>query len=115
MADPQRDVSECTRYLDSSGPCPWLRQAFPLLIKEFSPKIVEQALEQLPTGASPGLDGVPAGVYQLFPKIFSPRIFASMSTFLATGEVPRDWGRAAIRPVPKAPGLVSVKDQRPIC
>ena len=38
-----------------------------------------------------------------------------MSTFLATGGVPRNWGRAAIRPVPKAPGLVSVKDQRPIC
>ena len=85
MADPHISVSDCTRYIESLGLCPRVRQAFPLLVKEFLPKIVEQALEQLPTGASPGRDGVPPGVYQLFPKIFSPRIFASMSTFLATG------------------------------
>ena len=63
MADPHRSVSDCTRYIESLGLCPRVRQAFPLLVKEFSPKIVEQALEQLPTGALPGLDGVPAGVY----------------------------------------------------
>ena len=48
---------------------------------------MQATLEQLKHGSAPGIDGIPAEVYQAFREIFVLKPFQMMKVFLHRGEV----------------------------
>ena len=57
----------------------------PLLFRELSEELVKTALERLKRGSAPGMDGLPAEVYQAFPEVFVPKLYQAMVLFLRRG------------------------------
>ena len=68
------DVTEdhILQYLESLPIPQQVRNAFPLLYKPLSLDLVIAAGEDLRTNSSPGLDGIPAEVYQKWIGLFAP-------------------------------------------
>ena len=105
---------EVESYLVSKGIHFRLAQCTPLLFKELSANLVTAALERLKNGPVPGLDGVPACIYQHFPDIFVQQLLYSLHGFMA-GDVPLDsWTVALVSSIPKHPGVPLVEGLRPI-
>ena len=62
-----------------------IRRAIPLLMRPLTmlmcpltEELVLAALERMPRGSSPGVDGVITDVYKKFPTIFVPRLLSSL-------------------------------------
>ena len=77
--------------------------------------LVLAALERMPRGSSPGVDGVITDENKVFPSIFVPRLLTSMQAFLEVGAVPDAWSGCLMRCIPKHSGEVGLGDLRPIC
>ena len=72
-----------------------VRRAMPLLFRELSEELVKTALERLKRGSAPGMDGLPAEVYQAFPEVFVPKLYQAMVLFLRRGGGARGMGDLA--------------------
>ena len=79
------------RFFESLGLPDKIRRAIALLMRPLSEDIVLAALERMPKGLLPGLDGVTTYVYKFFPSIFVPRLLASKRELLEAGAVLDAW------------------------
>ena len=73
------------RYFESLGIPEKIRRPIPLLMHPLTEELVLAALERMPRGSSPGVDGVMTDVYKKFPAIFVPRPLASLQSFFVRG------------------------------
>ena len=91
-----------------------MAQCTPLLFKDLSADLVTSALERQKNGPVPGLDGVPACIYEHFLDIFVPQMLDSPHGFMAGGVPPNSWTVALVLSIPKQPGVPVVEGLRPI-
>ena len=92
-----RGIEECQRYFETLPIPQRVRQAMPLLFGELSADIVVAGLERMKRGSAPGMDGIPAEVYQSMPEVFAPKLHDVMRIFLARGGVPDRLGHVAFK------------------
>ena len=85
-----------------------------LLFRELSADIVVAGLERMKRGSAPGMDGIPAEVYQAMPEVFAPKLHDVMRVFLARGGVPDSWGTSLLKCLPKFAGAERPEDLRPL-
>ena len=110
-----RGIAECQRYIESLPMPMRVRQALPLLFRELNEDIVVAALERMKRGSAPGMDGIPAEVYQSMPDVFAPKLHEVMQVFLARGGgVPDSWGTSLLKCLPKFAGAEKPEDLRPL-
>ena len=57
-------VAECQQYLASLPIPDKVCRAMPLLFKELTEEVVHAALERMKRGSAPGMDSIPAELYQ---------------------------------------------------
>ncbi|XP_039129019.1 uncharacterized protein LOC120265197 [Dioscorea cayenensis subsp. rotundata] len=84
------------------------------LIAEVSKKEVFYALKSLPSGKSPGPDGLNSEFYCFFWNDLGDSLFEAISYFFNNSVIPNSWGQTFITFVPKKPNPHSVTDFRPI-
>ena len=75
-------VAECQQNLASLPIPDKVRRAMPLLFNELTEEVVQAALERMKRGSAPGMDGIPAELYQAYPEVFVPRLLEIMQLFL---------------------------------
>lgn len=63
---------------------------------------------------APGLDGVPYWVFKSCSYELSAIIAHICHVSIATGEIPSQWRKAVVTPVPKVPNPLAITDYRPI-
>ena len=73
----------------------------PILLRPLTQELVLTALENLKRGSSPGVDGIPAEIFQALPDVFVPRMFQSISEFLQRGQSRTNGPLASCPPSPK--------------
>ena len=59
------------RYFESLGIPEKIKRAIPLLMRPLTEDLVLAALERMPRGSSPGVDGVITDMYKKFPGFSS--------------------------------------------
>ena len=109
-----RGIDECQRYIKSLPIPQRVRQALPLLFRELKEDIVVAALERMKRGSAPGMDGIPAEVYQSMLDVFAPKLHDVMRIFLARGGVQDSWGASLLKCLPKFAGAEKPEDLRPL-
>ena len=92
-----RGIEECRRYIESLPIPQRVRQAMPLLFRELNEEIVMAGLERMKRGSAPGMDGIPAEVYQSMPDVFAPKLHDVMRVFLARGGGSGQLGHVAFK------------------
>ena len=110
-----KSVAECMSYLESLPLPANIRQVAPLLLRELTPELTLTALENLKRGSSPGMDGLPAEIFQAFETIMVPRMYETLSKFIRQGFVPPSWTTGLLAPIPKEKGTIAVTELRPLC
>ena len=81
---------DCTRYLESLPIPANVKRAAPLLFRQVSLPLVQEALRQMKPHSSPGLDGIQASSYQAMDGLLSEKMLVIMERFLAGGAIPED-------------------------
>ena len=81
-------VAECQQYLASLPIPDKVRRVMPLLFRELTEEVVQAALERMKRGSAPGMDGIPAELYQAYPEVFVPRLLEIMQLYLKRGGGP---------------------------
>ena len=76
---------ECLQYLNSLPIPARVRQAAPLLLKPLTTELVDEALHLMKPHSSPGLDGVPAAMYQQLADLYVPQMFWLLQRYTAEG------------------------------
>ena len=74
MQSPDKRVAECKAYIRGCEPPETWGTTLPNLWQEPTDDTVFTALERLDPQSSPGLDGIPALLYQMYPGEFCPRM-----------------------------------------
>ena len=87
----------------------------PLLFKELTGEVVQAALERMKRGSAPGMDGIPAELYQAYPEIFVPRVLEIMQLFLKRGGGPKFLGDVVAEMPPQVCGRGVAKGFAPHC
>ena len=104
---------KCQQYLASLPIPDKVRRAMPLLFRELTEEVVQAALERMKRGSAPGMDGIPAELYQAYPEFFVPRLLEIMQLFLKRGGVPDSWGPGLLGP--GLPGDVVAEMPAQVC
>ena len=115
MAAGTKTVPECIDSLNSLPLAQNIKNVAPILLRPLTQELVLTALENVKKGSSPGVDGIPAEIFQALLDVFVPRLFQSISEFLHKASVPQDWSLGILSPIPKEQGSVSINCLRPIC
>lgn len=84
------------------------------LVKDVSKNEVFQTLISLPSGKSPGPDGLNVEFYRFFWDVVGDHLFDDVSYFFNTSSLPASWGRTYVTLIPKKPNPKCVSDFRPI-
>ena len=114
MLDNAVTVVDCTRYLESLPIPANVKRAAPLLFRQVSLPLVQEALRQMKPHSSPGLDGIQASVYQAMDDLFSEKMLVIMEQFLAGGAIPVDWTATILKCIPKSISAETPGKQPPL-
>ena len=93
---------DCKRYLESLVIPANVKRAAPLLFRQVSLPLVQEALRQMKPHSSPGLDGIHASVYQAMDDLFSGKMLVIMEQLVASGAVPEDLTATILKCIPKS-------------
>lgn len=75
---------------------------------------LDRAISRLPSGKAAGPDGVVAELYKHAHHTLREALLPMFNAILEGGPVPRAWSHGLVYPVPKAEGIPSVENSRPI-
>lgn len=85
-----------------------------LLSMPFSKEEVYKTLKSMPSGKSPGTEGLNSEFYLFYWNIVGDHLFKAISFFFNSGQLPSSWGKTYVALIPKKPNPTSVSDFRPI-
>ena len=114
MVSPPEGPEECRKYLETCDPPGYWKTTLPQLWKEPDIDTVMNALDSLDGTSAPGMDGIPAILYQVYAAHFAPRMLQAIHRIHQTGEFPEEWSVGIMRCIPKEAGNLKVDKQRPI-
>ena len=114
MQSPDKGLAECKAYIRGCEPPERWGTTLPDLWQEPTDDTVLTALERLDPQSSPGLDGIPALLYQMYPGEFCPRMLQHVKEMREKGTFQDGWSQGIMRSLPKEPGNLSVEKQRPV-
>lgn len=84
-----------------------------LLTRPFSVEEVYKTLKSMPSGKSPGADGLNSEFYLFYWNIVRKHLFNALSHFFDTGQLSHSWGKTFVALIPKKSNPISVTDFRP--
>lgn len=84
------------------------------VLEPITPEELDQAIDRLPSGKAPGPDGVVAELYKHAHESVRQALLTEFNRLLSGSPLPKTWAHGIIYPVPKATGLPTIENSRPI-
>ena len=91
MVSPPEGTEQCTEYIETCSPPGYWKTSLPQLWKEPDIDTVMNALDSLDGTSAPGMDGIPAILYQTFAAHFAPWVLQVIRNVRDAGIVPEEW------------------------